>query len=155
MKLGIASTWVQRMAWTLAARVMASRGPDKIIGDDYLRRWYIIPRNPILNVYLHEYTGSDDDRALHDHPWPSLSLMLLGEVREHDHHGHRDIGGGEWRLRGARYAHRLELRTQAAMTLFITGPRIRSWGFHCPQGWRHWRDFVDPNDTGRRGRGCE
>ena len=26
--------------------------------------------------------------------------------------------------------------------------------FHCPQGWRHWRDFVDEHDTGQVGRGC-
>lgn len=41
--------------------------PHQIIpsaDDPYLLRWYIIP----LNVYLHKFMRSDDDRALHDHP---------------------------------------------------------------------------------------
>ena len=38
-------------------------------------------------------------------------------------------------------------------TLFITGPNIRQWGFHCPRispagGWRHWKDFTGFRKTG-------
>lgn len=36
--------------------------PDFVIGDDYLRRWWVIPRNPYANVYLHEILHSDEGR---------------------------------------------------------------------------------------------
>lgn len=145
---------VLRWAW----RLMDSRPPDFVIGDDYLLRWYVIPRNPCFNVYLHEYHRSDDDRALHDHPWWSLSWLLNGRLVEHDGRGQRTMNAGKWRLRSARYSHRLEVPPfyrGDTVTLFLTGPRIRSWGFHCPQGWRHWRDFTAPSDSGQVGRGCD
>lgn len=148
----------RQVRWWVLARCSAlrnRRAPDRVIGRDYLCRWYLIPRNRLLNVYLHYYTGSDDDRALHDHPWPSVSWLLRGILREHDHRGSDVLVAGSVRYRSARYAHRLELVTTDAMTLFVTGPRIREWGFWCPQGWRHWRDFVDPTDHGKIGRGCE
>lgn len=40
-------------------------------------------------------------------------------------------------------------------SLFVTGPRVREWGFWCPRGWRHWRQFTDARDAGKVGRGCE
>ena len=53
-------------------------------------------------------------------------------------------------------AHRLELiDDEPVWSLFITGPIIREWGFHCPKGWRHWKEFVDSRDIGQVGRGCE
>ena len=51
-----------------------TRAPDFVIGADYLRRWWVIPRNDSQNVYLHDIRKSDDDRALHDHPWPKGTL---------------------------------------------------------------------------------
>lgn len=140
------------LKWLLAR---ISGEPDMVIGDDYLHRWYLIPRNRWFNVYLHRYYGSDDDRALHDHPWPSLSWMLSGALIEHDHDGLHPIVSGDWRFRRARYAHRLELVSGNATTLFLTGPKVRQWGFWCPQGWRPWRRFVDPDDPGKPGPGCD
>lgn len=143
-------------------KIAQSRPPDFIIGtpsDPYLRRWWAIPRNRIFNIYLHQFLRSDDDRALHDHPWWNCSLLLKGEYTEHT----IPAGGinvrkvykaGNVKLRHARYAHRLELHAGECWSLFITGPAMRSWGFHCPQGWRHWRDFVAEN-PGEIGRGCD
>ena len=139
------------------------RPPDFVIGgagDPYLRRWWMIPRNPLFNVYLHHFLRSDDDRALHDHPWINLSILLAGQYDEHT----IAAGGlnvrsrrraGAWQLRGAKAAHRIELVDGPCWTLFVTGPRIRQWGFHCPAGWRHWRDFTKPGASGEIGRGCE
>lgn len=69
----------------------------------------------------------------------------------------RDFHPGDVVYRGARFAHRLYLpgEIKEAWTLFITGPRIRTWGFYCPQGWRDWRIFTSSADRGRIGRGCE
>lgn len=50
---------------------------------EYLWRWHIIPRNRWFNLYLHKFAHGDDDRALHDHPWVSASLILDGRYREH------------------------------------------------------------------------
>lgn len=144
-------------------RIMASRPPDFVIGghdNPYLLRWYAIPRNRLFNIYLHEFRRSDDDRALHDHPWFNVSLLLEGRYIEHT----IAAGGvnartlrqaGDWKFRAPWAAHRVELDGAPCRTLFITGPVQRSWGFHCPQGWRHWRVFTDARDTGSIGRGCE
>ena len=69
----------------LRRRIADRRAPDLVIGgaaDPYLRRWYVLPRNPVLNVYLHHFLRSDDDRALHDHPWVNASVLLDGDYVE-------------------------------------------------------------------------
>lgn len=152
-------------------RITNLRPPDFIIGGPeapYLRRWWVIPRNRLFNIYLHQFLRSDDDRALHDHPWVNASLLLSGEYTEHT----IAAGGvnlrqryrtGDFRLRLARTAHRVELQSEVdghssrerpCWSLFITGPVIREWGFHCPAGWRPWREFVDERDVGKVGKGC-
>lgn len=130
-------------------------------GQAYMRRWFVVRRNRFLNVYLHHVLRSDDDRALHDHPWPSVSIMLWGAMGEvyKGRYGEAYRAIAERRIvwRGARFAHRLVLpeHSLGAITLFITGPRIRSWGFYCPKGWRHWREFTTPDDSSSIGRGCD
>lgn len=153
----------RRLALWICKRAQR-RAPDFVIGDTarpYMLRWWIIPRNQIFNIYLHDIQRSDDDRAKHDHPWPSLSYMIAGELGEHYDHKKgerfRILIAGDWVWRPANFAHRLEVlhRTAGATTLFITGPKVREWGFHCPKGWRHWTEFVKPGQKGQVGRGCE
>lgn len=148
-------TWWQRIA--------ARRPPDVVIGGEdnpYLRRWFIIPRNPVFNIYLHRFLRSDDDRALHDHPWWNLSILLQGRYVEHSIaaggiHRHIERKAGDFKFRFARAAHRIELIDGPCWTLFITGPRLRNWGFHCPKGWVPWQIFTNPADGGRTvGPGC-
>lgn len=140
-------------AW--ARGLMASRPPDFIIGDDYLRRWWVLPRNDLANVYLHEFRASDDDRALHDHPWASTSVLLFGSYYEHTPEGMFYRQAGQVISRPADALHRIELPPgENPISLFFTGPAVREWGFACGQGWVHWRDFVDARDTGAVGRGC-
>lgn len=141
----------------------AKREPNFIVGDasrPYLRRWYVIPRNPVFNIYLHQFLRSDDDRALHDHPWVNASILLEGEYVEHT----IPQGGinrrvryvaGDVKFRGPRYAHRVELSAGECWTLFITGPRLRVWGFHCPHGWKPWQEFTKAGAPGEIGPGCE
>jgi hypothetical protein len=142
---------------------MTRRPPDVVIGgrdNPYMLRWHVIPRNPLFNVYLHRFLRSDDDRALHDHPWASCSIILRGRYAEHTIeaggvHKRRMLETGNVRVRlSGRFAHRVELTHGRCWTLFITGPRYRSWGFHCPQGWVHWREFTAPHDEGQIGKGC-
>lgn len=150
------------------------RKPDFIIGgadNPYLLRWWIIPRNRFFNIYLHKIIRDDDDRALHDHPWWNVSILLRGayiEVMPHKRHmvtpfmrltdlpvTSKVRKAGSIVFRRGISAHRLEVARGPVWTLFITGPVIREWGFHCKQGWRHWKEFVNPNNIGERGRGCD
>ena len=131
--------------------------PDFVIGDDYLRRWWVLPRNPAFNIYLHNIRHDDEDRALHDHPWWNCSIILKGCYLEIRPAGRLPAlrKAGSMVLRQPTDQHRLRLIGGVhAWTLFITGPKVREWGFWCPQGFVHWLDFVDPADIGSVGRGC-
>jgi hypothetical protein len=154
------------MKWAdwLIARV-TRRAPDFIIGGadrPYLLRWFVIPRNKVFNVYLHNFRRSDDDRALHDHPWANASILLRGRYVDHtiaaggiSHRQELEAGAVRIRWTG-RIAHRVELTDGPCWSLFITGPRYRQWGFHCPeQGWIHWEKFTAPEDIGSIGKGCD
>lgn len=146
----------EMQAW--AESLMASRKFDFAIGgeaDPYILRWWVLPRNPWLNQYLHDIRRSDDDRALHDHPWPNTSLLIFGSYIEHTPEGSFVRKAGDVIHRPATAQHRLEvIPGERAISLFATGPKVREWGFACPQGWVHWKDFSDPIETGRTGRGC-
>lgn len=139
------------------------REPDFIIGsanNPYLYRWFVIPRNRIFNIYLHYFMRSDDDRALHDHPWWNLSFLLKGRYVEHTIPAggvnvRKEYQSGDFKFRFAKAAHRIELIDGPCWTLFITGPRVRDWGFHCPLGWKRWQDFTNPNNSGEIGPGCD
>jgi len=141
-----------------------ARKPDVVIGGEenpYLLRWYIIPRNRFFNIYLHQVRRDDDNRALHDHPWWSISYIVWGAYYDHrikagGIHKKTLYEAGSLIFRRAASAHRLSLHGNRSwpVTIFITGPRIREWGFHCPNGWRHWADFT--TEDGREiGRGCD
>lgn len=153
------------------------RPPDFIIGghdNPYLLRWYLYGSEPhreepnrvqsktILGTraYLHCFLRSDDDRAHHDHPARSVSVALRNSAVEHtiaaggvNHR--RVITAGDIRLRTAEFAHRIEIEPGTEFwTLFIFFRDTREWGFHCPNGWVHWKDFTAPGDAGAIGRGC-
>jgi len=148
---------------SMVKQVMASRLHDFRVGPDdnpYLLRWWL-KRSPESSVYIHLFLKSDDDRALHDHPWDSVSLVLDGRYVEVTPEGSIPRFAGDVIFRKAAEPHRIEIADgETAVTLFITGPRQREWGFHCGEdtpagGWRPWQDFVKPGDIGGIGRGCE
>lgn len=154
------------------------RKPDFIIGGPdrpYMLRWWIIPRNRWFNIYLHKIMRDDDDRALHDHPWWNVSILLRGayievmpdlKARRTPYTRIADLptirkrrGPGSIVFRRANSAHRLEIPIEGGgiryvWSLFITGPVLRTWGFHCPAGWKEWRKFVASSDPGSVGEGC-
>jgi len=129
------------------------RSPDEVIGEQYMSRWHLRRKAGRYNLYLHRYVGSDDDRALHDHPWKSIGIVLWGKLYEITENGERRLWPWVPKYRDALYAHRLSLKSKKAYTLFFTFPKEREWGFHCPKGWVHWRDFTDKSGQ-KTGVGC-
>lgn len=137
---------------------LVSGSPHFVIGDrerPYLLRWYLLPRNPHLNLYLHKFLRDDDDRALHDHPWWFCSAVLLGGYREVLESGSVIRRTGSIGFRRATHRHRVELLRVPTWTLVLTGSKVRTWGFWCPRGFVPWHEFTKPNNPGEVGRGCE
>jgi len=87
----------------------------------------------------------------------TIAHALLQSEYEREH-GHivRDLGVGHVVYRGTQFAHRLELQGPGfpAWTLFVTGPRVREWGFWCARRWVPWQEFCDTTNYGNGGRGC-
>lgn len=144
--------------------------PDEEIGGTpgapYMSRWHIVRLYPFFNIYLHLFHHSDDDRARHNHPWWSISILLNGSYNENMAHGMFLRKKGCAYARRASTYHRVELikgscagkyiGEMPVTTLFITGPKVRDWGFECPQGFRPWEKFVEPRGDDEVGsRGCD
>jgi hypothetical protein len=147
------------------------RGPS---GKIYLKRWWIISPNAKwgFNMYLHNFLSSDEDRALHDHPWWNISIILYGTYFEHMPKNIENWKNGNREkivkkrypfipvYRSAETIHRIELlknpdgTEKNVWTLFITGPKVRDWGFWCPFGFRHNNKFLDPSGL-KTGPGCD
>lgn len=190
-------------AWALAKAeaFMASRPPDFEIGpaeDRYLRRWIVgpwgrgDPKNltrfqrigrKFPNLYLHQIRHDDEDRALHDHPFASISWLLKNSYAEVIFYpllpetiAALAIRGeprptvkifrpeGKLVFRRADVAHRLvldkvpgrlgRLDDVEVISAFFVGFRTREWGFYCPKRWVPWLEFVDARDRGSVGAGC-
>lgn len=151
------------------SRPMDFRIPPDTRTPVYMQRWWRVPRNWATNCYFHIVRRSDDDRALHDHPWFSFSIVVDGGYWEHtiaDGGVHRKewFAPGRMKFRWTgRKAHRLELGRHegpkkypgmvidgeiSARTIFITGPVLRRWGFHDSRRWvdaYEWDAFCERN----------
>lgn len=71
---------------TLCERILNRIFPHKIIqncdGDPYLLRWYVF-KSDRVSLFLHKFIRSDEDRALHDHPWSFLVIPIWRGYVEH------------------------------------------------------------------------
>jgi hypothetical protein len=109
------------------------------IGLVYLRRLYLL-RTPWFSVMLHRILRPDPDRHLHDHPWHFFSILLRGSYREQ--RGRRIHHRRWWNFCRAEGAHKITHVSPTCTSLVLTGPKIRSWGFHTETGWVHWRKYA-------------
>jgi hypothetical protein len=128
------------------------RKPDLTIGseeDPYLRRWWVIPRNPVFNIYLHHILRPDEE-VFHDHPWWNMSIVLKGMYYETTPKGRFLRRAGSVVFRYAKALHSLAPLSGGCWSLFITGPRFRTWGFACPKGWIPFYQFK-PYHAGHSG----
>lgn len=121
--------------------------------------WTTLP----FNIMLHKFHRSDDDGALHNHPWKwSVSLILAGgysEERRHLTEKMCDMHGrphAVWRVKRrlvtpfslnvirADDYHRVDLLEKDCWSLFIAGPKAQSWGFwdRVTNKITPWREFI-------------
>lgn len=111
-------------------------------GCRYITRW-VIDLGPLGSLRLHHWYGNDDQRAMHDHPWGFLTLVLWGSYDDVTHcpdcelpwgpTEHIDhLRAGSIRWRSAEHAH--TVRTTGAWTLLWTQPKRRYFGFLVRRG---------------------
>lgn len=118
-------------------------------------RWYVWPRNPVLNCYLHRFL-KDDGQDLHTHRMWNISFILQGDYFE-ERFLWRPRAGQPLPptklvpvpqrrplIRRAWTPHRVILKKDAEgkpipiWSLFIGFPQFWNWGFWCPSG--RWVD---------------
>ena len=163
---------------SLVEWLASKMAPPRVIFDrsgvsPYLSRYYLIGRpwmrdgsEPIdelgsprrdavfrtgVHVYLHHFHRSDEDRALHNHPWQwSRSLILAGGYIEErrgpdDLVRRRVVRPGAWNTIDGDDFHRVDLIENDCWSLFIAGPKHgRSWGFwdRVTGKFLPWREFI-------------
>lgn len=137
-------------------------------GRPYMDRFWLFrigPQSgeyPWLGARVHHILSSDDDRAMHDHPWPFLSIILRGGYAEmrlasdfpRERNWYTNLGDEAVLVTGRAYAagdvlfrrsstwHLLQLSPgQEAVTLFVTFPRLQNWGFLWRRRKVAWTEF--------------
>lgn len=128
---------------------------------DYMHRW--IFQHPWGTVRVHHILRSDNDRHPHDHPWNFVSLILSGSYKERlftEYTSERNhsmlliFSPGMINRKKATDMHVLTL-DKPVWTFVISGPRLRTWGFHTPDGFIPWREYEaylerSTGDAGRK-----
>lgn len=134
--------------------------------EGYMRRYWVKePEVTGSNSYenaarVHEFLRSDNDRALHCHPWPSTSIVLVhgyiemlplsqdqDPMSDPKHYVLMQRRPGDIVHRAARDRHRVILAEGAtAWSLFLMGQREKEWFFHDPiRGAVPWREYLGEN----------
>jgi hypothetical protein len=111
-------------------------GPDN---SPYLERYHLLKLPFGYQAYLHRFVASDPGRGLHNHPWKNaLSLVLCGgyeevrlaSARENHRIKTRHIKAGRLNWIDGTMFHRINLTGKGeTWTLFLHGPKAKSWGF--------------------------
>lgn len=113
--------------------------------SEYLTRWYLFRTKPFA-IFLHLFHRSDEDRALHDHPWTFVSIILWRGYYEHTAKGRKRYWPGMILYRPAEWTHRVELVDQKpALTLMLRFKGRREWGYHLTTGWQSHHEWWNRN----------
>jgi hypothetical protein len=140
--------------WYLLGRPTMPDGSHPFTEDGSPRPGIQEPDRPFA-VFLHKFHRGDDDAELHNHPWTwSVALILSGGYREEYRRGAPEDGGCVFRRTMRPLSlnvihhdtfHRVELLDKDAWSLFVAGPREKSWGFwnRATGVFTHWRTFID------------
>lgn len=113
--------------------------------EPYLKRWYVFRTNPFA-IFIHRFFRSDEDRALHDHPWSFITFIIWRGYNEYQADGvHR-----RWPLtvhyRPATHRHRVELIDgKPCWTIVFRFREHRMWGFWEKSGFIPWNKWWQNN----------
>ena len=94
----------------------------------YMKRWVL--NLGVFSVRLHKWICSDDHRALHDHPYCFVVLVLKGEYEDVTPNGVEVLKTGSIRFRHAKHVHTVRVTKSPTWTLLLCGPWVRNWGFY-------------------------
>lgn len=135
--------------------------------DPYLFRWYVF-RTKRVALFIHKFIRSDEDRALHDHPWGFLVIPVWRGYIEHSQGACSICSSSRYeegydcprwldsriprsrrvwpiigtRLRSATYRHRVELIDgKPSWSIFFRFQEWRTWGFWLPEGFVAWNKW--------------
>ncbi|MBY0274704.1 hypothetical protein K2Z84_05150 [Candidatus Binatia bacterium] len=141
--------------WLIDAIVRRAKRRPYAHLTGYMERYWLF-RTRWLACRLHVILRSDDDRALHDHPWDYATVILRGGYTEITPNPFR-LWDEPWRpiaqrreriepgrvlFRRVESLHRLEVPDgSTCLTMFFTRPKRRTWGFQTPQGWVSHHDY--------------
>lgn len=174
--------WCERRGKVL--KITGSGGED----DIYLIRYYVL-KSKWYNIFIHQFLRSDRD-DMHDHPWNFVTYLVKGSYLEkrwnhetqcvdsiyranyQDTYGYGPVTKNRLVFRKATDQHQVVVdcdlkeaeKDQAALTLFVSGPTKREWGF-VREGcffnesgvgvtireWVPWREYLGlaPDEPGR------
>lgn len=118
-----------------------------------MKRWWLERQKTAHDhgqhgLYIHRFEN-DDPAKVHNHPWPSASLLLVGNVYENTANGTLEVNPGDILFRSANHYHRVTLprgmrgEPVPAITLIATGLRKQAWELHHDDG------SVSVNGKGR------
>jgi hypothetical protein len=113
-----------------------------------LSRWWV---ENVGNVYLHRLHGPDPDRAVHNHPWRAVCLVLRGGYMQIKHTQNAngsttvryEFVGGVNHLRWNEY-HKIVSVRPNTWTLCVHGPVRRVWGFLTSAGHVDHATYLNP-----------
>ena len=110
----------------LAGKTDPDRDPNTI----YMERWYLLPPNGSIGLFVHKIYLSDIPFA-HDHPWDWATLILKGGYIEQTADGKKTwYGPGSFRFRKGEFEHRLELpEGKTCWSLFFHFKPRKMWKF--------------------------
>jgi hypothetical protein len=136
---------------------------DIVVGGSlYMRRWIFLLWRGGPAIRVHHILRPDGDRALHDHPFTFLSIILRGIYLEE-----RPAAQANWlhlvkatpervetvrslyNFARAEQLHRISMISEGGVwTLVFAGPKRRHWGFLTEdRGWVPWEQFEPQAGT--------
>ena len=158
--------------WSLLGR--ETIGPPEC---PLLDRLTVVKHRRIGGLLLHRFYPNADDRNVHDHPWWFMTLVLRGgyddmkQCRQCEGSGRfydevdfyacprckgegvimrERMRAGMLRFRPALHAHRTQVSSSGCVTLVLTGPTVREWGFYLGSSWQQWRSYIRQHGEAHR-----
>jgi hypothetical protein len=103
--------------------------------NPYLIRW--VADFKWFSIRLHVWKGQDDPRAHHDHAWNFYTFVLWGGYNEITPNGTVRLDRFSLHYRKAEHKHTVVPYKIPTITILLTGPERRKWGF-----WVNGTKFV-------------